>query len=166
MQNVYIGLGSNLGCREKNVRRAVALLDASENFSALETSPLYETQPIGFGSQPWFLNAALKAETGLEPRSLFQLCKRIERRLGRKPSSRNIPRIIDLDLLLFGDCILEEGNLVLPHPKLHTRRFVLEPLAALDESITHPVLNLSVSKLLSNMKESKKVIQLARKKPY
>jgi 2-amino-4-hydroxy-6-hydroxymethyldihydropteridine diphosphokinase len=127
----YVGLGANLGDREGTIRRAVTLLGEADCVDAVAVSTLRETEPWGPVAQPSFLNGVVALETELGPRPLLDLLLGIERRLGRVRSERWGPRTIDLDLLLYGDTVVDEAGLTLPHPRLHERRFALEPLAEL-----------------------------------
>jgi 2-amino-4-hydroxy-6-hydroxymethyldihydropteridine diphosphokinase len=132
MTPAYIGLGANLGDRRATIERAVDLLRAAPHVQVLAVSPLRETDPVGFEDQPPFLNGAVAVETSLSARELLDLLLEIERRLGRtRGGPRFGPRTIDLDLLVYGDVELDEPGLTLPHPRLHERRFALEPLAEL-----------------------------------
>lgn len=144
---VYLGLGSNLGDRERNLREAIHHLRRVVHVSAV--SDLYETEPVGIKAQPWFLNAVLAATTRLAPMELLRACQAIERRLGRPDTSRSGPRTIDIDLLLYDDLVLDSAALTLPHPRLHERRFVLEPLAELAPELRHPRLKRTVRELLA-----------------
>jgi 2-amino-4-hydroxy-6-hydroxymethyldihydropteridine diphosphokinase len=129
----YVGLGSNLGDREATVRHAAELIGARR------LSKLYETEPWGLVDQPQFVNAVAEVETRLDARGLLHELLDVERRLGRERSGpRWGPRTIDLDLLLFGDEVLDEPGLVVPHPYLHERLFVMEPLADLDPTLEIP----------------------------
>jgi 2-amino-4-hydroxy-6-hydroxymethyldihydropteridine diphosphokinase len=122
----FVGLGSNLGDRRRLIR------DAAEAIGAVRLSPVIETEPWGYADQPRFLNAVAELETEATPRELLDLLLEVERRLGRtREGPRYGPRTIDLDLLLYGDDVVDEPGLQVPHPRLHERRFVLEPLAAL-----------------------------------
>jgi 2-amino-4-hydroxy-6-hydroxymethyldihydropteridine diphosphokinase len=122
----FVGLGSNLGDRCRLIR------DAAEAIGAVRLSPVIETEPWGYADQPRFLNAVAELETEATPRELLDLLLEVERRLGRtREGPRYGPRTIDLDLLLYGDDVVDEPGLQVPHPRLHERRFVLEPLAAL-----------------------------------
>lgn len=137
--NAYIGIGSNLGDRESTIRRALALLDAVRTTRVARVASLRETEPVGVLEQPRFLNTAAVLETALAPRELLEELLRIEGELGRtRDGARWGPRTLDLDLLLHGHAILDEPGLTLPHPRLHERRFVLEPLAELDPSLEIP----------------------------
>ena len=133
MTVAYVGLGSNLGDREKTIRGAIAALQG-----VVAVSELRETDPIGVTAQPAFLNGAARLETELLPRELLETLLEIERGLGRERLERWGPRTIDLDLLLYGDEIVDEPGLTVPHPHLHERRFALEPLAELDPELVVP----------------------------
>lgn len=139
MTRAYIGLGSNLGDREATIRRALALLAAAEGVELVAVSSLRETEPVGFAPQPRFLNGAAAVETDLSPRELLERLLAIERALGRVRSGPRFgPRRIDLDLLVYGDAQVEEPGLSVPHPRLHERRFVLEPLRELAPDLVVP----------------------------
>jgi 2-amino-4-hydroxy-6-hydroxymethyldihydropteridine diphosphokinase len=127
----YVGLGANLGDREESIRRAVTLLGEADGVEVVSVSTLRETEPWGPVEQPPYLNGAVALETELGPRALLELLLDVERRLGRVRGERWGPRTIDLDLLLHGDSAVDEPGLTLPHPRLHERRFALEPLAEL-----------------------------------
>ena len=134
----YIGLGSNLGDRERAIEEAVGLLRAHPGMEIVATSTLRETVPWGPVAQPRFLNGAVAVETTLEPRALLGVLLDVERRLGRVREERWGPRTIDLDLLLYADAVVEEPGLTVPHPHLHERAFVLEPLHELDPGLVVP----------------------------
>ena len=135
MARAYIGLGSNLGDREAALRGALELL----RDDVVAVSSFRETDPVGYLDQPRFLNAAAALETELEPRVLLERLLEVERELGRtRDGPRFGPRTIDLDLLLYGDRVVDEPGLVVPHPRLAERRFVLEPLAELDPDLVVP----------------------------
>jgi 2-amino-4-hydroxy-6-hydroxymethyldihydropteridine diphosphokinase len=139
MPEAYVGIGSNLGDREENVRRALALLGADPAIDVVAVSQLRDTEPVGFLEQPRFLNGAARLRTELPPRVLLARLLDIERQLGRvRTGERDGPRTIDLDLLLYGDEVLSEPGLRVPHPRLAERRFVLEPLADLDPALEVP----------------------------
>jgi len=147
----YVGLGANLGDREGALRRALEALDAQEGIDVAAVSTLSETDPVGYLDQPLFLNAAARLETELAPRELLETLLRVERELGRDRSGPRFgPRTIDLDLLLYGELELDEEGLTVPHPRLHERRFVLEPLAELAPGLLIPGRGL-VSDLLSRL---------------
>jgi 2-amino-4-hydroxy-6-hydroxymethyldihydropteridine diphosphokinase len=136
---VYLGLGSNLGDRAANLRAALARLGEA-GVALRRLSPLYETEPVGVRDQPWFLNAVAEAETALEPQALLAAAKAVERAVGRTPGPRWGPRAVDVDLLLYGDRQVADAEpwLVIPHPELWRRRFVLVPLADLRPDLLAP----------------------------
>lgn len=133
MTRAYVGLGANLGDREATIRAAVAALSG-----VVGVSQLRETDPVGVVGQPPFLNGAVALETGLSPRELLDALLAVERDLGRERRERWGPRTIDLDLLLYGDETIDEPGLTVPHPRLHERRFALEPLLDLDPELAIP----------------------------
>jgi 2-amino-4-hydroxy-6-hydroxymethyldihydropteridine diphosphokinase len=136
----YVALGANLGDREGTIRAALAALDAAPGVRVVAVSTLIETDPVGYLDQPRFLNGAAAIETSLAARELLDLLLAVEQGLGRAREGvpPQGPRTIDLDLLLFGTARIEEPGLRIPHPRLHERRFVLEPLAELDPSLEVP----------------------------
>jgi len=138
MPRAYVGLGANLGDREETLARAVALLAAAEGVDVLAVSELRETDPVGVVDQARFLNGAVAVETKLSARKLLDTLLAIERSLGRVRAERWGPRTVDLDLLLYGDEIVDEPGVRVPHPRLHERRFALEPLAELDPELVIP----------------------------
>jgi 2-amino-4-hydroxy-6-hydroxymethyldihydropteridine diphosphokinase len=138
MTRAYVGLGANLGSREETLRRAAELLDAGDGVEVIAVSELRETDPVGVVDQPRFLNGVAAVETRLAPRALLDLMLEIERSLGRARKERWGPRLVDLDLLVYGDEVVDEPGLDVPHPRLHERRFVLEPLAELDPELEIP----------------------------
>jgi 2-amino-4-hydroxy-6-hydroxymethyldihydropteridine diphosphokinase len=146
-----IALGSNVGDREANFRQAVAGLKRLGEVKAV--SSFYETDPVGYTDQPKFLNAAALLETELEPLPLLHALIEIERAAGRDRSIAppKGPRTLDLDLLLYGDCVLSGPELTLPHPEMHTRRFVLEPLAEIAPRFVHPAQNKTIIQLLHGL---------------
>ncbi len=138
MPRAYVGLGANLGDREETLEQAVALLGAVPGAEVLALSTLHDTDPVGVVDQPRFLNGAAAVDTTLSARELLDGLLAIERTLGRERGERWGPRIVDLDLLLYGDEIVDEPGLHVPHPRLHERRFALEPLAELDPELEIP----------------------------
>jgi len=134
----YIGLGANLADREGTIEQAVGLLGAQPGIEVVSVSSLRETEPWGRVAQPAFVNGAVAVETTLEPRALLGVLLDVERRLGRVRDERWGPRTIDLDLLLYGDVVLDEPGLTVPHPRLHERAFALEPLQELDPELAVP----------------------------
>lgn len=139
MTRAYVGLGANLGERETTIRAAVEALDAEDGIVVVAVSALRETEPVGVGDQPLFLNGAAALETELAAPELLARLLEIEQRFGRvRIPGEHGPRTLDLDLLLYGNETIEEPGLTLPHPRLHERRFVLEPLAELDPGLVIP----------------------------
>jgi 2-amino-4-hydroxy-6-hydroxymethyldihydropteridine diphosphokinase len=135
----YVGLGANLGDREATIRLALVLLGERPGVEILLVSTLRETIPVGFLDQPAFLNGAAMLETTLEPDDLLEELLAVELELGReRGAERNRPRTIDLDLLLYGDEVVDRPGLTVPHPRLHERAFALEPLAELDPTLRIP----------------------------
>jgi 2-amino-4-hydroxy-6-hydroxymethyldihydropteridine diphosphokinase len=136
----YVGIGANLGEPERQIAEALELLRAEDGIDVVAVSSLRETEPVGYRDQPNFLNGAVALETELSPRELLERLLAIERRLGRERGTgpRFGPRIIDLDLILYGDETVDEPDLTVPHPRLAERRFVLEPLAELDPALEIP----------------------------
>ena len=153
MPRAYVGLGANLGDRQEFIDRAVALLAATDGVQVLAVSELLETDPVGVVDQPRFLNGAAVVETTLSARELLEALLGIERTLGRVRGERWGPRTIDLDLLLYGDTVVDEPGLEVPHPRLHERRFALEPLSDLDPELEIPGRG-QVSTLLAALAES------------
>lgn len=133
MTRAYVGVGANLGDRRATIERAIALLPG-----VVAVSELRETEPVGVVDQPPFLNGAVALETALSPRELLDTLLAVERALGRERRERWGPRLLDLDLLLHGDATIDEPGLTVPHPRLHVRRFALEPLADLDPVLEIP----------------------------
>ena len=139
MARAHVGLGANLGEREETLSRALELLAATAGIEVVAVSSFRETDPVGYLDQPRFLNGAAMLETSLSPRELLDALLAVERELGRtREGARFGPRTVDLDLLLYGDAQLDEPGLTLPHPRLHERRFALEPLAELDPELVVP----------------------------
>ncbi len=147
MKRVYLSLGSNLGDRERMLCEAVALLEARD-LHVLRVSSVYETEPVDRLAQPWFLNLVLEVETSLLPKLLLARTQRIERRLGRRRGVSKGPRTIDIDILLYAESVVETTELVIPHPRMCERRFVLEPLAELAPELRHPVSRRTIGELL------------------
>ncbi len=152
---VYLGLGSNLGDREANLRYALELL--GRGIALERTSSLYDTEPWGYEDQPRFLNCVCEGRTSLQPSALLAAVKEVERTVGRGPTSPDIrwgPRIVDVDILFYGQQVIREPALEVPHPRLAERAFVLVPLAEIAPAHLHPVLKLTVAELLLRMSDS------------
>ena len=152
MKTVYIALGSNLGDRAAHLQQALTLLK-DVKLHVLHASPLYETAPQGLLDQPWFLNQVIEAETTLLPRQLLKRLLTIERQMGRKRTVPNGPRTIDLDIVLYGNAVIDAPDLQIPHPRMGERRFVLEPLAALIPDLRHPETKQTIREMLAQVKD-------------
>jgi 2-amino-4-hydroxy-6-hydroxymethyldihydropteridine diphosphokinase len=139
MAEVFLGLGSNLGDRMANIRNAINLLETTKKIKLMAASSLYEGEPIGVANQTDFINCVIKAKTELDPHSLLKLIKSVEQEMGRKPNSHLRPRPIDIDILLYDDIDLESLDLRIPHSRLTSRRFVLEPILEIDPNVTDPL---------------------------
>jgi len=156
----YLSLGSNIGDREAQLREAAGRL--AELGQVRLVSSYYETEPVEFTEQPWFLNAALALETDLLPHELMSSILGIEREMGRERRQKKGPRTIDIDILLFGDEIVNSSELSIPHPAMHERRFVLVPLAEIGPEMRHPVLKKTVRELIEALPEGQVVRRLDR----
>lgn len=159
-ETVYIGFGSNVGDRLDFCDRAVTLLSLLPHSQLTGVSLLYETEPVHDHAQPgdgWFLNGVVRLDTDLTPRSLLTVLREIERSLGRDEAHRSGPRTIDLDILFYGTRIIDEADLVVPHPRLHDRRFVLMPLNELDPLLIHPSLQRTATQLLTDSTDRSEV---------
>lgn len=154
-ETVYLGLGSNLGDREGNIAKALRSL--AQEMSIEQVSSIYETEPIGYREQPWFLNAVCRGLTSLDPFSLLHLIKEIEGELGRVTLFPDAPRIIDIDILFYGDEILATEDLTIPHPKITERLFVLVPLAEIAPELIHPVAKKPIKELVHEVQGSQQV---------
>ena len=158
-KTVYLSLGSNLGDRAQNLRTAIEKLGAIGQVVA--TSSFYETEPVDVTAQPWFLNCAVKFDTEKMPRQLIAAILNLEQEMGRQRKQQKAPRIIDIDILLFGSSIIQVPTLTIPHPHMHERRFVLEPLAEIAGEARHPVFKRTVRELRDALPPG----QAARKLP-
>jgi len=152
MPQAYIALGSNVGDKKGNIALALSLLTKSSSVQIQKRSSLYITEPAGYEDQEDFLNMVIKIYTELSPRELFSLCKSIEKEMGRVTEIRWGPRVIDLDILLYEDNIIKEEDLVIPHPRMHERAFVLIPLAEIEPYLVHPVLGKDIKNLIKELK--------------
>ena len=157
---VYLSLGSNVGDRETHLRDGIARLESAGSLVAV--SSFYETEPVEFTQQAWFLNCAVALETGKMPRQLMRAILRIEREMGRRRVQKKGPRSIDIDILLFGNAVVDVPELTIPHPAMHERRFVLEPLAEIAPEARHPVLKKTVREMLEALPAGQAVRRLKK----
>lgn len=148
MKTVYLGLGSNVGNREANLRGALERLE-SDGIRVARRSSLYETEPLDLRDQPWFLNAVVKAETDLFPLQLLAHIQNVERAMGRRRMTPKGPRNIDIDVLFYGRSVINAADLEVPHPRIAHRRFVLEPLSEIAPELRHPVSGKTAREMLA-----------------
>lgn len=155
-QIIYLSLGSNVGDREGNLRAAIAAL-AGVGVQVVRVSPLYETEPVDYLEQAWFLNCVVEAETGLEPLELLRALRGIEGRMGSTKPVPKGPRLIDMDILLYGQETINTAELQVPHPRMHLRRFVLVPLAEIAPGLRPPQWSGTVEKMLAETPDRSQV---------
>lgn len=150
MTTVFLGLGSNLGEREKNIQRGIKLLTKNGVFLHAKSS-LYLTKPMYFSFQPSFLNLVIKAKVFLSPENLLNIILAIERKLGRFRFFKNTPRVLDIDILFYGDRVINSKFLKIPHPRIPERPFVLFPLREIEPNLIHPVIKKTIDELAKNI---------------
>ena len=151
MVTVYFGLGSNMGDRRENLERALDYL--SQRLGKIERSSMYDTEPMENTAQPRFLNMVCQIKTMLRPEDLLTLAKGIERKMGRQPGRPNSPRPIDIDILFYGDQVIDTPDLKIPHPRMNYRAFVLVPLAEIAPALVHPVYKKTAKEMLAAIKQ-------------
>ncbi|MGA2527333.1 MAG: 2-amino-4-hydroxy-6-hydroxymethyldihydropteridine diphosphokinase [Smithellaceae bacterium] len=151
----YIGIGSNLGNTLQNCKYAIESISRINGINPTRTSSFYKTEPVGIEKQNYFINAVVEITTTLSARDLLQTLRKIERDMGRKREAKGGPRIIDLDLLFYGQDVIREAYLVVPHPEIHTRRFILEPLYEIASYFIHPVFGVSIRGLKDRLIDTK-----------
>jgi 2-amino-4-hydroxy-6-hydroxymethyldihydropteridine diphosphokinase len=157
---VYLSLGSNVGDRETNLNTAIEHLRALGEVAAV--SSFYETEPVEFAAQPWFLNCVVKLDTEKMPKQLLSGVLAIEKEMGRKRGKKKGPRSIDIDILLFGNSIIDTKGLTVPHPAMHQRRFVLEPLGEIAPEARHPVFKRTARELRDALPKGQAVKRLSK----
>lgn len=158
----YISIGSNLGQKDENCRSGIAALIRSGRARLVDQSPLYQTEPVDYLDQDWFVNCVIKIETDLDPLNLLSILKSVEQSAGRvKDTIRFGPRILDMDIILFDDLVMRAPTLTVPHPRMHKRRFVLKPMCDIDPDVLHPVLKRTMDSLLRDLDEKgQRIVEL------
>ncbi len=160
MSIAYLGAGSNIGDRISFIQQANCLLNDSNDIKVLQCSSLYETEPVGFKDQDWFINAVLEVETSFSPEELLNHCLRIEKQLGRQrePDIHKWgPRTIDLDILFYDDMIVSSDLVQIPHPRVHMRAHALVPMIEVNENFIHPIANKTILELHNDLEEVEEV---------
>lgn len=152
VHTVYISIGSNVGKSIENCRKAISVLEETRHIELKKTSKFYQTEPVDYTEQAWFINAVIMINTTLEPAQLFNQLKIIEKKAGRERDGiRFGPRVLDLDIIFFDNVVLESSDLAIPHPRMHNRRFVLRPLCDINPDLVHPILNKTMADLLEDL---------------
>ena len=155
-----ISVGANLGDRLKNCCRGIEALCSDDSVRLAQHAPFYETEPVDYTPQDWFLNTVIRIQTTLAPLDLLSRMQAIQSEMGRKEGGiRFGPRTLDLDLIFYQDCIMTADRLVLPHPRMHKRRFVLQPICDIDPTVVHPILGQDVKTLLNQLREGDQQIR-------
>jgi 2-amino-4-hydroxy-6-hydroxymethyldihydropteridine diphosphokinase len=152
---IAFSIGANLGDRLSSIQRAISLL--SESITDMQCSSVYETEPVGYNNQPVFLNCAICGYTDKSPEHHIEICKSIEYTIGRQSRPKWHEREIDIDIVLFEDCILDSEDIAIPHPRMHLRAFVLQPLSDISPDRIHPVLKKNIKQLLSECTDTAEI---------
>ena len=160
IHQVYLSVGSNLGDPMRNCCHGIELLSNNHHIAMITRSPFYKTQPVDYLDQAWFINAALRFKTDLSPFELLLKTQAIQHQIGRKKDGvRFGPRILDLDIIFYDDQLIDTPNLVVPHPRAHERRFVLQPICDIDPQVVHPVFGQTVQTILNQIpKENQELL--------
>jgi 2-amino-4-hydroxy-6-hydroxymethyldihydropteridine diphosphokinase len=154
-----ISIGSNIGDKEENCQKGIDALEAHANNTLLKVSPFYRTSPVDYLDQDWFVNAAVKIETLLKPLELLEVLKAVQQQCGRTMSGiRFGPRVLDLDIIFYDRLVMNTPTLEIPHPRMHKRRFVLQPICDIDPDIVHPLLNIPVKSLLNQLGDNEQEV--------
>lgn len=160
MAKVYLCLGSNVGNKLNNIKKAINHI--KKNLKIIKISPVYKTEPMGYKKQEWFLNCVVEAETDKKPLALLNFLKSIEKKLKRKKTFRYGPRTIDIDIIFYDDKIIKSKKLIIPHPRMHSRLFVLEPVSKINPNFIHPKYKKTIIELKNKLK-NKSAVELYRK---
>ena len=155
MVKVYLGLGSNLGNKSANLKKAIYYL--KKNIEVVKISAFYKTEPVGYKNQDWFLNCVVEAEAEIKPLDLLKSLKSIEKKLKRVKTIKYGPRTIDIDILFYGDKIIKSKKLIVPHQRMHKRLFVIEPLSSINPNFVHPIIKKTIKELKNNLRHKKGV---------
>jgi 2-amino-4-hydroxy-6-hydroxymethyldihydropteridine diphosphokinase len=155
MPMVFLGLGSNIGNKEVYINKAITFI--SKLYTVKKTSRLYLTEPVGKITQGWFLNCVVEILTDVDPKKLLSSFKSIERKLGRTKTVKNGPRTIDIDILFYGNCVIKTKTLVIPHPLVQERLFVLQPMMDINPDFIHPILKKSIHELYNDQPWTEKI---------
>ena len=158
----FIGIGSNMNDPAARCREALCFLSQGSGIKVLRQSSFYRTEPVGFEKQDWFINAVAEIRTDLYPRELLRTTQEMEEKMGRIRGPKWGPRVIDLDILLYGQEVLKDDDLVIPHPDLHKRRFVLEPLCEIASYAIHPIFGVSMHGLMERLDDESRVYLYSR----
>lgn len=158
----FIGIGSNLGDKSKNIEDAIRLVSELDSTKVVKISSFYKTEPVGYVDQDWYVNAVIKIVTNLPPKELLSSLLKIEKDLGREREKKWGPRIIDLDILFYEDLIVNEKGVMIPHPHLHERNFVLKPFCDIEPGFVHPIFKKDISTLYSELQNKERVIKIQK----